>query len=167
MGNKIWRFELDHWEHVFQIEHGFLSGVKSILLDGERVEKDKENNFRIRDHTCKIDIRDSLFSSEYNLLIDGRLVGEGKEVKAPSSKSIPGWAWLFVVACGVIPIVSLGGCVPGAIGAGGAYGCAAVARNQDIPTVLGVVICIVITAISWILFVVFIWKFATGTLFEF
>lgn len=167
MGSKIWRFELDHWEQVVEIEYGFLSGVNNILVNGSPVEKDKKNNFRIRDHTCKIDILDSLFSSEYNLLIDGRLVGGGQEVRAPRSKSIPGWAWLFVAAYLAIPIVALGGCIPGAIGGGGAAGCAAVARNQDIPTVLAVVLCVAITAISWILFVVFIWKYATGTLFNF
>jgi hypothetical protein len=122
MGSKIWRFELDHWEQVVEIEYGFLSGVNNILVNGSPVEKDKKNNFRIRDHTCKIDILDSLFSSEYNLLIDGRLVGGGQEVRAPRSKSIPGWAWLFVAAYLAIPIVALGGCIPGAIGGGGAAG---------------------------------------------
>jgi hypothetical protein len=167
MGSKIWRFELDHWDQVVEIEHGFLSGVKRIYVNGDIVEKDKENNFRIRNHNCKIDIRDSLFSSTYNLLVDGLVVGGGQEVKAPTSKSIPGWAWLFVAACIAIPIVSLGGCIPGAIGAGGAAGCAAVARSQDLPNVLKVVLCIVIAVVSWIVFVVFIWKFATGTLFNF
>jgi hypothetical protein len=166
MGHKIWRLELDHWEHVVEIEYGFLSGVKKIFLDGNQIAKDKENRFMIGDHPSKIETRESLFSSQYYLVVDDRLVKGGREEKAATSKSIPGWAWLFIVACGAIPIVSLGGCVPGAIGAGGAFGCAAVARWQEVPAALRVVICIVITGVSWLLFAVFIWQFAAGSLFE-
>lgn len=56
----------------------------------------------------------------------------------------------------------IGGPISGAIVS--AAGCAAVARNKDIPTGLGILLCIGITVICWVLFVVFIWKLATSTL---
>jgi len=49
---------------------------------------------------------------------------------APAAKPpIPWWAWLFAGACILIPIITLGGAVPGALGAGSAGGCVYVARN--------------------------------------
>jgi hypothetical protein len=39
---------------------------------------------------------------------------------AGGGDAIPGWAWLFVGACGVIPFVTLGGALPAAIGIGSA-----------------------------------------------
>lgn len=66
---------------------------------------------------------------------------------------IPGWAWIFVVACALIPIVSLGGGIPAAIGCGGAAGCVAAARNPDQSVEMRVGICCGITVLCWGLFV--------------
>ena len=70
--------------------------------------------------------------------------------------AIPGWAWVFAVACGIIPVLTLGGAIPGAIGFGGASGCVAVARDESKAIGLRVGICCGITALCWILFVVFV-----------
>ena len=51
---------------------------------------------------------------------------------APKAKA-PLWAWVFVAACVLIPLLSLGGAIPGAIGGGGAYACHAVARDARLP----------------------------------
>ena len=69
---------------------------------------------------------------------------------------IPGWAWIFAVACGIIPVLTLGGAIPGAIGFGGAGGCVAVARDESKSIGLRVGICCGITAACWVLFVALI-----------
>ena len=39
-----------------------------------------------------------------------------EEIQAAQEKPrIPGWAWIFVVGCVLIPIVTVGGAIPGAI----------------------------------------------------
>lgn len=50
--------------------------------------------------------------------------------KNPDSKVttygfVPWWGWVFVVACGAIPVLTLGGAVPTGLGAGAA--CAGIA----------------------------------------
>lgn len=67
----------------------------------------------------------------------------------PTKGKIPGWAWIFVVACALIPIVSLGGLVPIALGVGGAMGCIGVARG-GMSTGAKVGVCVGITAVCWV-----------------
>jgi hypothetical protein len=63
--------------------------------------------------------------------------------KSPPAQPIPGWAWIFVAACGIIPI-------PAAIGAGGAGGCISVARNPSIPVGGRFAGCLGITVACWV-----------------
>ena len=72
-----------------------------------------------------------------------------KEQPVEAKPRIPGWAWLFIVACGIIPFITLGGAIPGAIGGGGAFGCLAVARDPTKPVGVRVGICIGITVVCW------------------
>ncbi len=64
---------------------------------------------------------------------------------------IPAWTWIFVVACGIIPVLTLGGAIPGAIGFGGAGGCIGVARSASMSVGARAAVCVAITAICWAL----------------
>ncbi len=77
-------------------------------------------------------------------------------VSAPKAgwAAVPAWTWVFVVLCIAIPIVSLGGAIPGAIGAGAAAGCYSVAKNDKSSTGARVALCAAITVGAWIVFVV-------------
>ncbi len=75
-----------------------------------------------------------------------------KPVK-PKQPPIPAWAWIFAVLCGAIPLVTLGGAIPAAIGFGGAGGCIGLARNPELNVAVRVIGCIAITAVCWLLFV--------------
>ncbi len=67
------------------------------------------------------------------------------------------WVWLFVALCLAIPVVTLGGAIPGAIGAGGAYLCYGIARSEnDQSTQTRVGLCVMITFASWGLLLAFI-----------
>jgi len=63
----------------------------------------------------------------------------------------PQWGYFFAVVCGIIPVVTLGGCVPIFLGFGGASGCLAVSRRASIPTVLRLLVCVAITGFCWLL----------------
>jgi hypothetical protein len=70
----------------------------------------------------------------------------------PTNKlPIPPWAWIFAVACGILPVLTLGGAIPGAIGFGGAGGCIAVARNDQLSIPARIAACAGITAACWLL----------------
>ncbi len=64
---------------------------------------------------------------------------------------IPAWAWLFVAACVAIPVITLGGAIPGAIGGGGAFGCVAIARDTSKPVGVRLGLCIAVTVVCWTL----------------
>jgi hypothetical protein len=66
---------------------------------------------------------------------------------------IPLWAWIFAVTCGIIPFVTLGGAIPGAIGFGGAGGCIGIGRKASLPMALRVTVCAVITVVCWALLI--------------
>jgi hypothetical protein len=64
---------------------------------------------------------------------------------------IPVWGWVFVAACGIIPILTLGGALPAAIGIGGAAGCANISRKASVSVPKRVAICAGITMGCWTL----------------
>jgi hypothetical protein len=68
----------------------------------------------------------------------------------------PQWAYFFAVACGAIPILTLGGLVPAVLGFGGAGGCLTISRINSLPVVLRLLACVVITAGCWLLFVMLV-----------
>lgn len=72
------------------------------------------------------------------------------EKKAPKPPA-PLWAWLFVIPCVLIPIVTVGGAIPGAIGGGGAYTCYAIARDDSKSIGARLMICVAVTALCWLL----------------
>jgi len=79
-------------------------------------------------------------------------MSDQKATKPP----IPRWAWIFAVACFVIPVVTLGGAIPAAIGAFSGLGVIAIARQTEKPTRSKVIHCGVLTGSAWTVFVVFL-----------
>jgi hypothetical protein len=74
-----------------------------------------------------------------------------KEGFKEAFSGLPPWAWVFVVACFAIPVITVGGALPTGIGFGAAGGCAQVAKKPDWETVPKVLACAGITAGAWIL----------------
>lgn len=69
-----------------------------------------------------------------------------------TEKPVPPWAWIFAVICGAIPVVSLGGAIPGALGAGGVIACILVAQQSEKPEAVKVLLCTGISVMCWGLF---------------
>jgi len=78
----------------------------------------------------------------------------GTEREPKPKHPIPWWGYLFAGACGIIPVLTLGGAIPGAIGVGGAAGCLAIARDPAKSVAIRVGICTGISAVCWALFAV-------------
>jgi hypothetical protein len=76
---------------------------------------------------------------------------DDEDDEKPAQPPIPAWAWPFAGACGIIPILTLGGAIPAAIGFGGAGGCVGVARDATKPLALRVGICAGIVVVCWVL----------------
>ncbi len=80
-----------------------------------------------------------------DVAVDGVFLRSGKKyIKAP------GWSVIFGILCLLIPISTVGGVLPAAIGFGGAFLCMAVSKSQ-LPTITRLLLCIVITGAAWVL----------------
>ena len=95
------------------------------------------------------------------LLKDGQTVYEQDFTmrgKAVTVKKVimPKWSYIFITLCIIIPFVSLGGAIPALLGIGGACVCATISRKSTIPTPFKIILCTLITIISWFLFLILI-----------
>jgi len=81
--------------------------------------------------------------------------GKPKQGLKEAFSGMPGWAWLFVVGSLAIPVVCLGGAIPGALGFGAAAGCASVSKRTDWRTPARVMLCAAIAGGAWVLLLAF------------
>ena len=72
-----------------------------------------------------------------------------KKKKKSIWKDTPRWAWIFMILCVLIPIVSMGGAIPGALGIGGAAACANLAASKKMKKAARVISCIELTVLCW------------------
>lgn len=68
---------------------------------------------------------------------------------------LPAWAWVFVIGCIAIPVVTLGGAVPGALGLGGAAACANLSKRAGWGTGVRVLACSAVAGGAWFVFLAF------------
>jgi hypothetical protein len=59
---------------------------------------------------------------------------------------------MFVIACGIIPMLTVGGLIPTFLGVTGAVGCVAISRKEAWSVVSRVALCTCITGACWALF---------------
>jgi len=78
---------------------------------------------------------------------------ETKDKKGQPRHPIPPWGWIFIVGCGLMPVATLGGAIPAAIGFGAAGGCLALARDPKRSVKLRVILCSALLAGVWSYFV--------------
>ncbi len=68
-------------------------------------------------------------------------------------KRIPWWGWIFVVFCGAVPVVAVGGVLPVVIGMAGISACMLISRSMRSSPILGSFICFGISIACWVAFV--------------
>ncbi len=150
---KNWNVTLEDGNHVVELVLGF-GGKRTICVDGRELDGEVQAKtnwmgeadlaFPLGGHSALATVRSGFISSKYDLGVDGSSVITGKPVS--TIPPMPAWGWLFVAACILIPIISLGG----------AYGCVSVARDTSKSTGARLGLCVGITALAWILLVVLV-----------
>ena len=75
----------------------------------------------------------------------------GQDAVAPvgSSKEYPPYRYIFYVAIGIIPVLTLGGAIPVAIAAGGISACRQIATDARQPHLNRLLLCFGITIACW------------------
>ena len=81
MAHKVWIIGESAGKHVIELEHGFWSGNRVIKVDGQEIHRSKklwdtgtEHRFKVASQDCIVRIRNSPFSFQYELFVDGKLV---------------------------------------------------------------------------------------------
>jgi hypothetical protein len=79
-----------------------------------------------------------------------------KPVPGSAAVPLPKWSYAFIGACAIIPVLTVGGAVPAAIGFGGAAGVAAVARDETKGSGLRLAVSASIAAACWVALLLFL-----------
>ncbi len=76
--------------------------------------------------------------------------GEDAELAVGSSREYPPWRYIFYVAIGIIPLLTLGGAIPFAIAGAGITGCRQFATDARQPQGLRMIVCLGIVIACWV-----------------
>ncbi|HMJ14543.1 MAG TPA: hypothetical protein VK524_24190 [Polyangiaceae bacterium] len=148
-----WEFRDGSVLHRVRIEHGIFTGRVVAHVDGTQVFRKTAWGFR---HSWPFDVagRSAILTlvtfpvSAYALTIAGAQI-EGGEDPLGLAKPMPKWAWAFVVACLLIPIVTRGGALPMLLGIGAAGACANISRSAR-PRASRIAWCAAVAVGAWI-----------------
>jgi hypothetical protein len=162
MTKKVWTVNLEDGKHLVELEHGYFSGKKVIYVDSINVvlqhesvrsflDSDSDHPIKIGDHDGILHIRTNGLNFSFDLSVDGYSISTGKQV--PLSKPLPWWGWFFVGLCVLVPLISLGGALPTAIGFGGASICYGISKDVSKGKMTRLLMCVGITALCWALFI--------------
>jgi hypothetical protein len=76
--------------------------------------------------------------------------GEDAEFAVGSSREYPPWRYIFYVAIGIIPVLTLGGAIPLAIAGAGITGCRQFATDARQPQGVRMIVCLGIVIACWV-----------------
>jgi hypothetical protein len=166
MPQKRWTVPLEDGPHTISLDRSAWTGRGTVRLDNEPVPLPSNNLFDLYrvipvplpGHDVAVHIRSNGLTYADDLVVDGRSVQTGRAVATPLP--LPGWAWIFIAACGSILCVFLGGLIPAVCAFGGAAICAALARDASRPTNIRVALCLAVTVLAWLLAVFFLYGLA-------
>ena len=132
---------------------GNLANVE-VLLDGQRVMGFSTKADFQRGTTCKLP-DGSILTVRFGpiegvrLLKGVHVIRNGVPLPGSAADPVPKWAWVFMAACALIPVVTLGGGLPALIGFGGVGGTLTVSRLSRSSVGLRAGVCALITLACW------------------
>jgi hypothetical protein len=180
VANRNWKFKLRNQVYSLDLDHNTVTGKTKIFLDGEKVVETGINladsqgvhRFEVAGYPCAVVIKSNGLTFSYDLVVKGvsyetrQPVDLDTVVQPQKSKksnkparqfdgSTPIWAWLFICGCGAIPIVTLGGAIPGMIGFGFGSAVYRLSRNPSFSFPVRFFGSVVLTGTAWGLLFVF------------
>lgn len=130
------------------------SGKHKLMINGKEValKKSPFQAFVGLDQPINIagkECRFVLIGNKADIAIDGTYIDSNKAYVP--LKSMPWWAWIFIISCIAVPIVSLGGALPVVIALLCSIWCVRVSVSPNIKTTIKLLCCLGIAALAWTL----------------
>lgn len=125
-----------------------------ILLDGQRIMAFSTKAEFQRGTTCKLP-DGSILTVRYGptegvpILKGVHVIRNGAPIPGSAADPVPQWAWVFMIACALIPVISLGGALPAVISFAGVGGTLSVSRLNRWSIALRVGVCALIAIVCW------------------
>jgi len=125
-----------------------------VLVDGQKIASMPSKADFQRGTVCKL-ADGSLLTVRFGgiegapLLKGVHVIYKGKPLPGSAADPVPGWAWVFIVACGLIPVISVGGAVPMLLAMAGIGGTLAVARVREWSVPMRAGICAAVAVACW------------------
>jgi hypothetical protein len=168
MPQKSWTVQLEDGTHTVEFDKRWSSSQRVIRVDGQVVLATKagwintgsDDAFVLGAHQAVLHTRTNGLTFNYDLSVDGQSVQSGRPVAQLTN--LPKWIWFFIVACGIIPLFTLGGAIPIVIGLGGASACAVVSRHPTRSVRMKAVWAAGITMAAWAAAIAFVVLAAGG-----
>jgi hypothetical protein len=126
-----------------------------VILDGQEIMSFPTKADFVRGTTIKTS-DGSILSVRYGtieglVLFKGiHVIRNGAPVKGSAADPVPRWSWIFLGLIILIPVISLGGALPGLIAAAGVAGTISVSRISRWSTAIRASFCAGITACCWL-----------------
>lgn len=81
MAKRVWAFDVEGKHHTVELEHGYWSGKREIIVDGAPIERSRslidhgsQHQFSISDIGCVLRIISRRFRFDYELWVGGKKV---------------------------------------------------------------------------------------------
>lgn len=151
-----WVVEVDGVQHT--IEYKAFFRVKLIVDGKEEILKSNNPIMILIDKVIKLGSKEVHFvimGSKADLAVDGVYLNSKKEY-VPLEK-IPKWTWIFVGACIIPEIITLGGALVMVIVAAGAMFCIKNSITAGRSTTTKIIINVALTIMVWVLVMVIVW----------
>lgn len=158
----MWTVQLEDGQHAIELEHGPFSARQTVSIDGQVAEHGQisfidfggDYPFKIGQHAAQLHARFGWVRYHYDVSIDGVSLETGQPVMP--LLPLPRWALILIAVCLFIPLFTLGGALPAAIGLTGAYVCAVIARRPNWTAARRAGLSIGVTVACWGLLLVFL-----------
>ncbi len=156
---KSWVLTVEDMTYTIDYDPRTLSGRKVVIINGMPVNLKLTffTRYAGLDQTIGVGGKKAnfvLINGKADLAVDGYYLDSKKEYIP--LLGVPKWVWIFVLACAAIPIYTLGGAIPALIGFSGIMICIKLSVSRKLNTLMRVLLCALITGISWILLILFI-----------
>lgn len=90
MAARVWRFDIDGASHLVELQHGAITGSRTIVLDGTVAARGRtlidfgsKHPFWVGPHVGVVTIGTNGFTFNYDFALDGWSLGPGAKAVVP------------------------------------------------------------------------------------